>query len=192
MITISFYRTNAKSCKINRYSSLLSTSAHVVQEQASIIKVLVEDHARLGHGLCLLVTESCNDGKLTDITTNMTIQAAGYTLQNELSASEYSNGFQIKYVSNKYFFSYPSHTFYGTPIAGIKNDSIFAVTMDCRNENIRSIPKEISIIIQNVNDPTNITYSAVNDPVTVYPSGSTNSNVYVNTCCNFIVLLRSG
>lgn len=140
-----------------------------------IQRISVLDHSQYGHRLCLTIDKSSMYGTLQDIETNLTVDS-GFTIQKTLMPSEYSIGFPIKYISHAHFFSYPMSKFNGDPILGIVNDSMTVTTAACDSKQIASTSKEIHIIVQNVNDPTNITYHPLKSPLTVYPSGSTSSN----------------
>ena len=97
-------------------------------------------------------------------------------LEGIISSGMYSNGLMVKYIGNNYYFNYPTTNWNGTIIHA--GDESFQYYVQSDDGEVSKIVKKF-ITVQNVNDPTNITFVPPKGWVgIVYAIGASTSSQY--------------
>ena len=167
---------------------------HALQGRQSSMIIYATDKSYVSDYLCLKIVESPINGSLFD-PLKTSVLGVGDILTQRLSRDDYSigKGFEMDFISQSTKFS--------SPVQMLDRDLFvekFTVrAFQCVDFNLSSIATTMEVTVQNVNDPTEISYIYSRrheiPEYTVYPSGNVNTvkfptTIAIDECCELLDL----
>ena len=159
-------RSVSKSYEINVYTGIVATASSyatsqlATEDSVSNITIYAEDVSGKSRDLFVTVGSGCSHGQLYESSKAYSLSdevGVGVALARVISASEYTSGIMVKYMGNKNYFNYPSVMWNGSALPTSAYDSF---SYYARTDNfIQSSVETQFISVQNVNDPTEITFA---------------------------------
>ena len=149
-------------CFINITTSVLAvvlTNPMATQDVLSSVKVSGRDESDLYRNVTIKIISPTSFGKLYNMTSSTNALQANSVLNKFISRNDYATGISLYYQGSKGYFTYPNRTWdlekKGTKLNIIPDNFTFiAVTSD----GSQSAVATQSIAVQNVNDPTEISF----------------------------------